>query len=634
MRDLETRSDLPPDTPLPFDPRTLCVRIEQRWGRLVAATVLAGAVGVGAGLSWGSREYEAATMLLYRPTATEWTSEALPLPTQMNLVKLRSNLETVGRRLGLNSPLDLLGQAIEVRIQRDSDLLAIMARLDDPTTAAAIANETRDVFLTNQGRIRVRESLRHVAQVLRHSGDQRLLVEAQVARLDRIMASLSARDARRRHEPGGIADLGELTIRIQRTREAILEDRALRTNEAKLHQLARELKQATQLADQGMLAPSALDALHSEYEVQRAVTVDTEQVAAWREELDRLQSTVLPARPRETPSSQVVQQVMFTATTLELEQVGVDEQVAQLVERQRRLQAQSAALDLEGDTPAAVVMADPTLTDFRVVATAKGPVIPTRSNRRALAAQVALGVLTLLAGLVCAVEVLSSRLRSGAELLPRTGLDLLGTLPVLARQPSALTEIDDAGIRDRFRIIGGRVRALRPDHGARILVTSSQPGEGVSAVVVNLAGRLGQQQERVLIIDATLPEDSRPGHDPGRSTANPLTHATATALPNVDVISASAVATTHDLLGAPVMARLLGTASERYDVVLIAAPAAGSCADATLLSRHVDGIVLVVASQVSTVSQIKAARARLEGAAGHILGAIFTQVEPAFDTGT
>ena len=58
------------------------------------------------------------------------------------------------------------------------------------------------------------------------------------------MASLSARDARQRHEPGGIANLGELTIRIQRTREAILEDRALRTNEAKLHQLARELKQA------------------------------------------------------------------------------------------------------------------------------------------------------------------------------------------------------------------------------------------------------------------------------------------------------------------------------------------------------------------------------------------------------
>lgn len=71
---------------------------------------------------------------------------------------------------------------------------------------------------------------------------------------------------------------------------------------------------------------------------------------------------------------------------------------------------------------------------------------------------------------------------------------------------------------------------------------------------------------------------------------------------------------------------LLAALANRYDCVLIDAPAAGACGDARLLAAHADGAVLVARAGHTRRAALAAAREQIEAAGAVVRGVVLNQV--------
>jgi capsular exopolysaccharide synthesis family protein len=144
-----------------------------------------------------------------------------------------------------------------------------------------------------------------------------------------------------------------------------------------------------------------------------------------------------------------------------------------------------------------------------------------------------------------------------------------------------------------------------------IAITSPGPGDGKSITAVNLAGALAQSHDaRVLIIDADLRGPSVAEYlGLGRVVSPGLAEAIADdALEltgvvrflhgfNLAVVPAGAPqASPYELLNSARLERLLADARRQYDFVLVDTPPLLPFPDSRVLSRLVDGFLVVVAA--------------------------------------
>jgi capsular exopolysaccharide synthesis family protein len=146
-------------------------------------------------------------------------------------------------------------------------------------------------------------------------------------------------------------------------------------------------------------------------------------------------------------------------------------------------------------------------------------------------------------------------------------------------------------------------------HPRSILISSCRAGEGKTTVSVNLAMSLAKLGGRVLLVDADLRRPSvhrALGLHAAPGLVNHLSQDSDWkalvrfgVVDGLDVLTSGGATTrAADLLAGRGMAALLREAEARYDYVLVDAPALFiNASDATLLSREVDGVVVVVRSR-------------------------------------
>ncbi|MBP1993985.1 CpsD/CapB family tyrosine-protein kinase [Paenibacillus eucommiae] len=139
----------------------------------------------------------------------------------------------------------------------------------------------------------------------------------------------------------------------------------------------------------------------------------------------------------------------------------------------------------------------------------------------------------------------------------------------------------------------------------RILVTSSQPGEGKSTTIANLAVTFAQENKRVLLIDADLRKPAL-HHFFVKSNRYGLTNVLInqgqaassileTDIPNLSIIPSGPVPPNpSELLASQKMKALLEQLDAEYDLILIDSPPSLAVTDAQILSTLCDGVLLVV----------------------------------------
>lgn len=266
-------------------------------------------------------------------------------------------------------------------------------------------------------------------------------------------------------------------------------------------------------------------------------------------------------------------------------------------------------------------------------------------------------VLGLLLGgaLAWARDTLDSRVRDAAALAEVTALPVVGTLgvlpPALGRRP-VVVQHPHHPHAESFRHLRTNVQFLRVPDAATgagdasahvLLTTSSVPNEGKSTVAVNLACALAETGARVLLVDADL---RRPtvaaflgiegaaglttaliGQAAWQDLVQEWGNAGLSVLPSGPVPPNPA-----ELLGSPAMRRLIAEMRSGYDYVVIDTAPVLAVTDGVVLSRAVDGTLVVANAARVRRAQLAESLDALTRVGSRVLGVVLNQVQRDADS--
>lgn len=187
---------------------------------------------------------------------------------------------------------------------------------------------------------------------------------------------------------------------------------------------------------------------------------------------------------------------------------------------------------------------------------------------------------------------------------------------------------------EAYRTLRTNITFSSIDHEVkRILITSSQPSEGKSTTIANLAVAYAQENKKVLIIDADLRKPTL-HHIFMKSNRLGLTNILAsqnsfneiiesTDIPNLSLITSGPIPPNpSELLASRKMIELLGQLEQEFDLILIDSPPTIAVTDSQILSTMCDGVLLVVHSgKVKRQVVIKALQ-NLEHVKAKVLGVV------------
>jgi len=170
-----------------------------------------------------------------------------------------------------------------------------------------------------------------------------------------------------------------------------------------------------------------------------------------------------------------------------------------------------------------------------------------------------------------------------------------------------------------------------------IALTSCTPNEGKSTTIANLAVVLTQAGKSVLLIDCdmrnpTVHKNFNLSNKVGLSSCISMGTALSDAVQKTSIEGLYALTggvippNPSELLGSKQMKNVLQRAKEQYDYVLIDTPPVMPVTDALIVSRFVDGMILVIASAEVKVEMARDVKNQLVNAGANILGVVLNKV--------
>ncbi|MDJ0029767.1 polysaccharide biosynthesis tyrosine autokinase [Gordonia alkanivorans] len=248
----------------------------------------------------------------------------------------------------------------------------------------------------------------------------------------------------------------------------------------------------------------------------------------------------------------------------------------------------------------------------------------------------------LVAGAVIGLALLVARVRFGNKIGDESDLKGLFDEPVLASVP-ADDNLGSTGVLDfshgatpaaeAYRRLRTNLEYVGVDNRLRtLLVTSSNAREGKTTTALNLAAAVAEQGQRVVLVEGDLRKPTV-----GKRLPTVLGDVGVTTLLRGDIsledVAQQSGIAGLDILpagpGAPNPAELLGSdkagamfrdLQQRYDFVVVDSPPVLEVADATVLARHVDGVLFVVGANEATRSDLQAVRSQLDIAGVKVVG--------------
>lgn len=246
-------------------------------------------------------------------------------------------------------------------------------------------------------------------------------------------------------------------------------------------------------------------------------------------------------------------------------------------------------------------------------------------------------------GLAFLLENFDTTLHSSEEIADQVELPILGRIPTTNRASSTTLFPERSPQEEAFRRLRTTLFALNADSEMRsIMISSSQPAEGKSTTVSNLALAIAQAGRRVIVVDGDLRKPTmhrvfRVANTVGLSSV--LTGEVGideaiqySMIPGVQVLtSGPSSANPAELLGLPDMTEIVEELSKQFDYVVIDAPSLQTVADASVLSLIVDGVIVVVARGIARREAVNAALDELASVHRKPLGVVVSHAERTSD---
>ena len=299
-------------------------------------------------------------------------------------------------------------------------------------------------------------------------------------------------------------------------------------------------------------------------------------------------------------------------------------------------------------------------TNIHMVDAALTPSYPVRPRKKM---NIAMG---LLAGLVLGImlafaqEGLDHSIKSIEEVEAMLGTPALGVIPLQRANRAAygrllktgaategeghvgLTILDHPGsvLAEAYRSLRTAILLSLAQHPPKtLLITSAQAGDGKTVTSLNLASALAQRRGPVLLVDCDLRKSGIArvlgiNNEKGVSTHLTGTHTLDEVLqqyerlPNLWILPAGPTPpNAADLLSSEKMVEFIAALNERFEHVVIDSPPVMAVTDATILSRMVDGVVLVAQGGRTGKASLLRTRQILETAGARILGVLLNKYD-------
>lgn len=194
-------------------------------------------------------------------------------------------------------------------------------------------------------------------------------------------------------------------------------------------------------------------------------------------------------------------------------------------------------------------------------------------------------------------------------------------------------------ITEAFRTLRTNLAFLREKQGGKtLLFTSSIPAEGKSFVASNYAASLAIANKKVLLVDCDI---RRPrahesfGIKIEHGLESFLTHDTPVdslimkeILPNLDLLPTKNMKhNVTELFLRDKIRNMLEELRKRYDTIILDTPPLAVASDAAILSKAVDGVVVVVGYDQVAKRELEFTKEMLENAGANIYGFIVNGVD-------
>jgi capsular exopolysaccharide synthesis family protein len=236
-------------------------------------------------------------------------------------------------------------------------------------------------------------------------------------------------------------------------------------------------------------------------------------------------------------------------------------------------------------------------------------------------------------GLVLGLDFLDQSLRTPEQVEHFVGLDVLTVLPKHVDRVSNLGREALLALRTAIML------AARGEGCHVVMITSAVPGEGKTTVAVEFSAVLAESGSRVMVIDADLRKsrvhriigvDNRVGLTSvvlGESQLEDVIHRIES-VPNLDLVTSGPLPPNPpELFGKASFEKLLATAREHYDWVVIDTPPVASVTDPVVCSRLVDMVLLVIEYGGVKRQTVREAVRQLARASVRIAGVVLNKVD-------
>ena len=272
---------------------------------------------------------------------------------------------------------------------------------------------------------------------------------------------------------------------------------------------------------------------------------------------------------------------------------------------------------------------------------------PIRPSMPKYTIMVPVGVMLGLAfgfGLAFLLELMDTSIRSPADISRKIDLPLLGMIPHEDDMDEEIEDMRTLMLTNAGSLAGEAYRQIRtcllfsgPASQRRsLMVTSPSPGDGRTAVTLNLAASIAQGGRKVLVVDANFRQPSLSNLFPQAST-NGLSSALVgqgrwednvhQVERNLSIMTAGPLPPNPaELLGSEQMKTIIGEMTAQYDQVIFDAAPALVVTDPSVLGTQVDGVIIVIRAGTSTHGILQRTRDIFLHVGAHVIGAVLNCV--------